>query len=220
GSLPPAGPGDGRTPIFDTIESNWFRPQDGGSLGGNQRLTTEPPGSGRPASAVPPTPPRDPQPTSRGTGEAAGVGAGPGANGSGTNSSGTNGSGLGTNAFGASGTSGFGPGANGTGPASNWRTSPNDDSWRRAEQLREEGPAAGGVTSSGLPRRVPRANLVEGAAQQQQSRPTGPQVSRAPDDVRGRLTNLRRGIQQGRRAGTGPSGNHDRGVGPTYQQER
>ncbi|MFD0349295.1 hypothetical protein ACFQ0M_31150 [Kitasatospora aburaviensis] len=30
---------------------------------------------------------------------------------------------------------------------------------------------------------------------------TGPQVSRAPEEVRGRLTNLRRGIQQGRRAG-------------------
>lgn len=31
---------------------------------------------------------------------------------------------------------------------------------------------------------------------------TGPQVSRAPEEVRGRLTNLRRGIQQGRRAGS------------------
>ena len=48
----------------------------------------------------------------------------------------------------------------------------------------------------------PRANLVAGTAQQQQHQ-SGPQVSRAPDDVRGRLTNLRRGIQQGRQAGTG-----------------
>ncbi|MEK8172702.1 ATP-binding protein [Streptomyces sp. M19] len=39
------------------------------------------------------------------------------------------------------------------GAASNWRTSPNDEHWRRAEQIRE--PAAGGITSSGLPRRVP-----------------------------------------------------------------
>ncbi|WP_431041979.1 nitrate- and nitrite sensing domain-containing protein [Streptomyces sp. P1-3] len=114
-----------------------------------------------------------------------------------------------------------GPGGNGSaGAAPSWRTSPNDERWRRAEQVRE--PAAGGVTSSGLPRRVPRANLVEGTAQQQPQQ-SGPQVSRAPDEVRGRLTNLRRGIQQGRQAtgpGNGPDGNHDRGIGPTYQQER
>ncbi len=46
---------------------------------------------------------------------------------------------------------------------------------------------------------------------------TGPQVSRAPDDVRGRLTNLRRGIAQGRQAGTGPTGSYP---SPTHQQER
>ncbi|WP_410536268.1 nitrate- and nitrite sensing domain-containing protein [Streptomyces sp. KL2] len=98
-----------------------------------------------------------------------------------------------------------------------WQETPNDERWRRAEQLRQ--PAAGGVTTSGLPRRVPRANLVAGTAQQRPSTPTGPQVSRAPDDVRGRLTNLRRGIQQGRQAGSGQAGG-SRGTGPTYQQER
>ncbi|MGW6158386.1 hypothetical protein ACWFRM_35485, partial [Streptomyces sp. NPDC055144] len=77
-------------------------------------------------------------------------------------------------------------------------------------------PSAGGVTVSGLPRRVPRANLVAGTAQQQQHQ-TGPQVSRSPDDVRGRLTNLRRGIQQGRQAGTGQTGSFP---SPTHQQER
>ncbi|WP_129842658.1 nitrate- and nitrite sensing domain-containing protein [Streptomyces sp. RFCAC02] len=96
-----------------------------------------------------------------------------------------------------------------------WRSSPNDERWRQAEQLRQ--PSAGGVTTSGLPRRVPRANLVAGAAQQhQQATPVGPAVSRRPDDVRGRLTNLRRGIQQGRQAGT-TAGRSDRGSGPTYQ---
>ncbi|MFD8817897.1 hypothetical protein ACFV23_42045, partial [Streptomyces sp. NPDC059627] len=96
-----------------------------------------------------------------------------------------------------------------------WRTSPNDDLVRQAERVRQ--PAAGGVTTSGLPRRVPRANLVPGTAQQQQHH-TGPQVSRAPDDVRGRLTNLRRGIAQGRQAGTGPqTGSFP---SPTHQQER
>ncbi len=87
------------------------------------------------------------------------------------------------------------------------------------------------MTPSGLPRRVPKANLVEGkAAGQTAQAPAGPQISRAPEDVRGRLANLRRGIQQGRNAGT-DSGEfpapeqheqHDQGFGPggTYDQER
>ncbi|MGP8298894.1 nitrate- and nitrite sensing domain-containing protein [Streptomyces inhibens] len=103
---------------------------------------------------------------------------------------------------------------------SDWRSS-NDERWERAERLRE--PKAGGVTSSGLPRRVPKANLVEGAAEQTPQ--GGPQVSRAPEDVRGRLSNLRRGVQQGRNVGTDPSGvpqNDQQGFGPgsTYDQER
>ncbi|MCK7627313.1 nitrate- and nitrite sensing domain-containing protein [Streptomyces sp. RS10V-4] len=104
-----------------------------------------------------------------------------------------------------------------------WR-SENDERWQRAGRLRQ--PSAGGVTASGLPRRVPKANLVEGTAEQ--SAQGGPQVSRAPEDVRGRLSNLRRGVQQGRSAGTGtdPSPgvpqNDQQGFGPgsTYDQER
>ncbi|AZM48966.1 hypothetical protein DMB38_27115 [Streptomyces sp. WAC 06738] len=102
-------------------------------------------------------------------------------------------------------------------PAPAWRPSPNDDRWRRAEQLRT--PQAGGVTTSGLPRRVPRANLVAGTAQES-SNASGTQVSRAPDDVRGRLTSLRRGIQRGRQAGGTGETLGGNGFGPTYQQER
>ncbi|MET8783351.1 nitrate- and nitrite sensing domain-containing protein [Streptomyces sp. NPDC004589] len=154
-ALPPAGPGDGRTPLFDTLETNWFRgdrqPQGNGAV--------------PPAPQQPPTTPAPQRPER--------------------------------------------PAANAA-----WRTSPNDEIVRQAERVRQ--PAAGGVTTSGLPRRVPRANLVPGTAQQQQHH-TGPQVSRAPDDVRGRLTNLRRGIAQGRQAGTGPTGSYP---SPTHQQER
>ncbi|MGW8380787.1 nitrate- and nitrite sensing domain-containing protein [Streptomyces sp. ODS28] len=110
--------------------------------------------------------------------------------------------------------SGGAAGDQGADTGAHWGASPNDETWRRAEQVRQ--PAAGGVTTSGLPRRVPRANLVAGTAQQQSSAQSGPQVSRAPDDVRGRLTNLRRGIQQGRQAGS----TDGRGMGPTHQQER
>ncbi|MFK4223192.1 nitrate- and nitrite sensing domain-containing protein [Streptomyces sp. NPDC019890] len=102
---------------------------------------------------------------------------------------------------------------NGAG-SEDWRST-NDERWQRAEKLRE--PKAGGVTSSGLPRRVPKANLVEGTAE---STPQGgPQVSRAPEDVRGRLSNLRRGVQQGRSAGTDTNGSGF-GPGSTYNQER
>jgi len=100
------------------------------------------------------------------------------------------------------------------GDSSGWR-SQNDERWQQASQLRK--PKAGGVTSSGLPRRVPKANLVQGAAE---STPQGgPQVSRAPEDVRGRLSNLRRGVQRGRSAGSETNG---QGFGPdsTYNQER
>ncbi|WP_372442708.1 sensor histidine kinase [Streptomyces pactum] len=163
-ALPAPGPGDDRTPIFDTIESNWFR---GGTDG---RGIAVPEHADAPATG---SPRREPGPSA--------------------------------------------PERAGRDTAPEWGSSPNDERWRRAEQVRV--PAAGGVTASGLPRRIPRANLVEGTAQQQPQQ-AGPQVSRAPDDVRGRLTNLRRGIQQGRQAGSGPDGNRDRGLGPTYQQER
>ncbi|MDH6516275.1 signal transduction histidine kinase [Streptomyces sp. SAI-135] len=95
-----------------------------------------------------------------------------------------------------------------------WRSA-NDARWQQASQLRK--PKAGGVTSSGLPRRVPKANLVEGAAEA--THQGGPQVSRAPEDVRGRLSNLRRGVQRGRNAGSETNG---QGFGPdsTYNQER
>ncbi|MET8946276.1 hypothetical protein ABZX30_22510, partial [Streptomyces sp. NPDC004542] len=164
-ALPPAtGPGDGRTPLYDTLETNWFHGGQGGGQGGQR----EPQQSNGSAPAHAPQQPQAPA----------------------------------------------APAAPQRPVTSSWRTSPNDELVRQAERVRQ--PAAGGVTTSGLPRRVPRANLVPGTAQQQQHQ-TGPQVSRSPDDVRGRLTNLRRGIAQGRQAGTGQTGSFPN---PTHQQER
>ncbi|WP_329040863.1 nitrate- and nitrite sensing domain-containing protein [Streptomyces sp. NBC_00178] len=164
--LPPAGPGDGRTPLFDTLETNWFHgPQQGGQ---------QPPAAEPQAPAVPQQPVGNPAPPMPRRGAAD------------------------------------------PGVTSSWRASPNDELVRQAERVKK--PAAGGITTSGLPRRVPRANLVPGTAQQQNHQ-SGPQVSRAPDDVRGRLTNLRRGIQQGRQANNGSSTGSFH-LGPTHQQER
>ncbi|MFD3960388.1 MULTISPECIES: sensor histidine kinase [Streptomyces] len=162
-ALPPAGPGDGRTPLYDTLETNWFH---GPGQGGRQAAEPQAPAAPEPAGVPVPPMPR------RGAAEAP--------------------------------------------VTSSWRESPNDELVRQAERVKK--PAAGGVTTSGLPRRVPRANLVPGTAQQQNHQ-SGPQVSRAPDDVRGRLTNLRRGIQQGRQAGNGSSTGSIH-LGPTHQQER
>ncbi|WP_330173428.1 nitrate- and nitrite sensing domain-containing protein [Streptomyces sp. NBC_01498] len=180
-ALPPAGPGDGRTPLFDTLETNWFHGQHSAQAAQSDAPRQpfpphSPEGLADPSvSSPPPMPQRQP------------------ANG----------------------------GANGNGAVtSSWRTSPNDELVRQAERVKK--PAAGGITTSGLPRRVPRANLVPGTAQEQ-SNQTGPQVSRAPDDVRGRLTNLRRGIQQGRQAGGRTADSSTTGsfnLGPSHQQER
>ncbi len=234
GELPPAGepmalppassPGDGRSPIFESLESDWFRRQAAarGEVAeyGQDELTAplpvpeqaragqEPDGgpgsggglggvfSGGPRSSVPLRPQSRPQQPSGGPQRPPSPQAPqPGSQ----------------RLFGG----GFGGGDGSEGRPQ----SANDERWRRAEQVRE--PAAGGITPSGLPKRVPRANLVPGTAQQTPQ--TGPQVSRAPDDVRGRLTNLRRGIQQGRNAGAGRSDGREPGdyrSGTTHQQER
>jgi hypothetical protein len=189
-SLPPAtGPGDGRTPLYDTLETNWFRGDSASGTRGPQSPASGPrSGGGTPSSPG-------------GFGGTGGPGGFPGTGGPGGPS--------------GSRANGTPAGGHALPDGSAWRTSPNDELVRQAERVRQ--PSAGGITTSGLPRRVPRANLVAGTAQEQQPQ-AGPQVSRAPDDVRGRLTNLRRGIQQGRRAGTGsPTGSFP---SPTHQQER
>ncbi|MGP3981110.1 nitrate- and nitrite sensing domain-containing protein [Streptomyces sp. KR80] len=192
-----SGPGDGRTPLFDTLESDWFRGGPNREQAPAERPAPPTPPApprptGRPSSGAPPQPSVPPQPTHRPSPPVPPMPRREPAHSDG--------------------------GAHAT---AEWRTSPNDELGRQAERVRQ--PAAGGVTTSGLPRRVPRANLVAGTAAQSQATRTGPQVSRAPDDVRGRLTNLRRGIQQGRQAGSPPDdgrGSNNQGFGPTYQQER
>ncbi len=105
--------------------------------------------------------------------------------------------------------------AESNGGGDSWRSA-NDERWQQASALKK--PKAGGVTSSGLPRRVPKANLIEGAAETTPQ--GGPQVSRAPEDVRGRLSNLRRGVQRGRSAGSSETNGQGLGPDSTYNQER
>jgi hypothetical protein len=77
-----------------------------------------------------------------------------------------------------------------------WRTAA-DEGWRRASAA--AAPAPAGTTRSGLPKRVPQAQLVPGGVT-----PAGghSRTKRTPDEVRGLLSAYHRGVQRGRSAGT------------------
>jgi hypothetical protein len=83
--------------------------------------------------------------------------------------------------------------------ADSW-TSPADDGWRAAEVA--SAPSSGGVTSAGLPKRVPKANLVPGAA-------AGPEPAaaavpaRSASATRERFASFQRGVREGRAARLG-----------------
>jgi signal transduction histidine kinase len=78
-----------------------------------------------------------------------------------------------------------------------WRTAA-DEGWQRASAAAEPAPA--GITRSGLPKRVPQAQLVPGGVEPA----GGPDRSkRTPDEVRGLLSAYHRGVQRGRTAGAG-----------------
>ena len=84
-------------------------------------------------------------------------------------------------------------------------TSPADEGWRAAQVVAS--PAAGETTQAGLPRRVPRANLVPGsvgnggAQGSQGSNETEAETPvRSPDAVRSRMASFQRGVREGRAA--------------------
>ncbi|MFI7604040.1 nitrate- and nitrite sensing domain-containing protein [Micromonospora sp. NPDC049366] len=88
------------------------------------------------------------------------------------------------------------PGGAPAADANAWRTAA-DEGWSRATRAAE--PASGGTTRSGLPKRVPQAQLVPGGVEPRGGR--GPS-RRTPDEVRGLLSAYHRGVQRGRTAGT------------------
>jgi signal transduction histidine kinase len=72
--------------------------------------------------------------------------------------------------------------------------SPADDGWRAAQTVAS--PATGAMTSAGLPRRVPQANLVPGSVGDPDM--SGGGLSRSPEEVRNRLASFQRGVRQAR----------------------
>jgi hypothetical protein len=92
--------------------------------------------------------------------------------------------------------------------ASNGWASAADEGWRAAEVV--HAPTSGGVTAAGLPKRVPQANLVPGAA----GASAGGSAStpaRSAAATRDRFASFQRGVRKGRAAasGDGPGGGGD-----------
>jgi hypothetical protein len=73
-------------------------------------------------------------------------------------------------------------------------TSPADEGWRAAETV--GAPVAAGVTVAGLPKRVPKANLVPGGVGQGTS--ASPLPARSAVQARDRLSSFQRGMREGR----------------------
>ncbi|NMO56488.1 sensor histidine kinase [Actinoplanes sp. TBRC 11911] len=75
-----------------------------------------------------------------------------------------------------------------------WKTAA-DEGWQRAMAAAE--PVDAGTTRSGLPKRVPQAQLVPGGVQAEPRN----QNRRSPDEVKGLLSAYHRGVQRGRTDG-------------------
>jgi signal transduction histidine kinase len=134
-TIPPASSQDHRLPIFDSLESDWFR-RSGKSMGANRVSPSQPTVAAAAAAAPAPAPQA-------------------------------------------------------------W-TSPADEGWRAAQVVAT--PAAGETTQAGLPKRVPRANLVPGSVGGGEDTAAASAPVRTADDVRARLSSFQRGVREGRAA--------------------
>jgi signal transduction histidine kinase len=135
-TIPPAGAQEPRLPIFDSLESDWFRRSGQTMTATQQRPQGAPATQGAPA------------------------------------------------AQGAAGQQAF-------------RTSPADEGWKAAQAVAS--PEAGETTGAGLPKRVPRANLVPGSvASGGGQEPEAEAPVRSPDAIRNRMASFQRGVREGR----------------------
>ncbi|MEU0237942.1 nitrate- and nitrite sensing domain-containing protein [Nocardiopsis sp. NPDC006198] len=145
----PSGEDNDSLPIFDAIESNWFKRRTGGPTVD----TTE---TG-PIQQVDPNQDRRAQPTRSAQRPQ------PAANGQDTRSE------------------------------QEWNSAA-DRGWKAARTAAE--PLAGGLTTSGLPKRVPKANLVPGTAPKPENFKQMP--TRSADRVRNRFSGFQKGVRDGR----------------------
>lgn len=81
-----------------------------------------------------------------------------------------------------------------------------DAGWRAAEALLEDEQQQE-TTAAGLPKRVPKSNLVPGSVESRSksgARPAPTTSSRSAEDVRGRMSNFQQGIRRGRHSKAEP----------------
>jgi hypothetical protein len=83
---------------------------------------------------------------------------------------------------------------------SEW-SSPADEGWRAAATVQQ--PSSAGVTSAGLPKRVPRANLVPGAASPSEAGAPTVASGRSAAETRDRFASFQQGARRGRAAADG-----------------
>lgn len=162
-----------RLPIFEAVESEWFR-----------RRGTRPPHSGWSPRSVQPW---DATRAANGSAQAAS-----------NVSAASNGQGPLGGRFRPPSASAPSPAPTMTEAESAPRawSSPGDDAWKAAAALAN--PARDGTTTSGLPRRVPKANLVPGKAGANGAAKVTPPpgISSTAEAVRRRLSTFRRNSQQ------------------------
>ncbi|MDR8410718.1 nitrate- and nitrite sensing domain-containing protein [Nonomuraea sp. 3-1Str] len=101
-----------------------------------------------------------------------------------------------------------------------WGSSKADAGWSAAEAVVE--PVRDGATASGLPKRVPKANLVPGSADSASApKAVAPMPAVSPDRVRSRLSSFQQGFRAARddisegktySSGTGPVDNREEGA--------
>ena len=92
---------------------------------------------------------------------------------------------------------------------SSWTTAA-DEGWRAAEAVSK--PASGGVTLSGLPKRIPKANLVPGTVGTEGQAQAPPPPVRSAAATRERFASFQRGVREARSAAQGdedPGGEGD-----------
>ncbi|HEY1820767.1 MAG TPA: nitrate- and nitrite sensing domain-containing protein [Trebonia sp.] len=77
--------------------------------------------------------------------------------------------------------------------------SPADEGWRAARIVAS--PEAGETTTAGLPKRVPRANLVPGSVGGGEETTENAPPARSADTIRSRMSSFQRGVREARAAG-------------------
>ncbi|GII01131.1 sensor histidine kinase [Planobispora takensis] len=77
-----------------------------------------------------------------------------------------------------------------------WSSTPADQGWAAAAAA--SNPVEGGVTGAGLPKRVPKANLVPGSAPSAPAPLVSPMPPLSAERVRSRLSSFQQGVRQGR----------------------